>query len=619
MPFVQYTPFIQILQTFILIVALLASFSSSSSSSISSSISNIAGNVQLYPVEEYNFEGNVDLESLLRRGWSVFDSLEHKRVGSSSNWAITSDRMVQSSVMDGSVSSYYDGTILRRSLATGWSDLEVETNMKFSRGAEPGLSIAKEGTIGIIFRVTNDGNYYRAYISTWSNSLILDQVIDYQHRTLSTINMTVINNNQNIKLVVRAISARITVFIDDENVIDVIDPLHEKATGTVGLYVSGTLLSSSFDYLRVSPPPSLLEFTKVDGSTSNDLNYGVPYYGYERGNDIMYRVTLSYCGQAFSSSGDNGLWIRVILNDPRVASLVRSPLLYVGCGPAATNVHNLVVVHPNTQGKIVLNHVTKDNGDEINKATRGSHIISVDKTATPILIETYSTHYLQPGDIIQLVGIDDMPLLNGRSFHVGRVFSEVNKFELKGIGPSSIVDASGILSLGVYAQKNGRWTGKVISNMGSVHLHVQPTQPGPPSPKSVDGVFPSGHITISWDPPTNGYDGSPLPCAESIIDGYIIVRDDGLKKGGRGYRSTEFVDYQVEPGNTYKYVIHAVCANGIVGVGSAPIVTNTGNIFIVIVIIDTNFYLTLLMKNDHTNIIIQRFHLYFHFSFFMYF
>ena len=62
-----------------------------------------------------------------------------------------------------------------------------------------------------------------------------------------------------------------------------------------------------------------------------------------------------------------------------------------------------------------------------------------------------------------------------------------------------------------------------------------------------------------------------------FIDGYIILRHDGLRNGGRGYRKTEFIDYQVGSGQEYKYVIHAVCANGVIGRGSTPIVANTAS------------------------------------------
>ena len=479
----------------------------------------------VFPVEDYPFDGSADQTELINRGWTVVDSDQHQKIDSTestSKWIIdNSNGMVQDQVMVGVVSPHHEGTLLRRPLTTGWSDVDVETSLKLNRGANPGATSAKEGTIGLIFRVTNDHTYYRAYFSTWSDTLVLDRMVDSQQSTLSTVNLTTIANNVEVKLKIRAVSSRITVFVNDQNTMDIIDPVHEKTTGSVGLYVSGTLASSSFDYLRVSPPPSLLMFTRQDGTVSNNVHYGVPYAGFAQGNDIAYRVKLAYCGPDLSSSGDDGLWIRVILDDPHVAALVHSPLLYVGCGTVGTaeaNVHNLVVVRPNVPGQVVLNHVTKDNGDEINQATRGTVIVAIDTTATPLVVKTLTPHYLQPGDTIRLIGLHTMPLLNGKAFQVGKVVADStasapkHTFELKGIGPTSVVN--GNFQLGVYGQKNNRWMGQVLSDMSTVHIHVARTQPGPPSPKSVEGVFPSGHVTIAWDPPAGGYDGSPLPCAE---------------------------------------------------------------------------------------------------------
>ena len=224
----------------------------------------------VFPVEDYPFDGSADQTELINRGWTVVDSDQHQKIDSTestSKWIIdNSNGMVQDQVMVGVVSPHHEGTLLRRPLTTGWSDVDVETSLKLNRGANPGATSAKEGTIGLIFRVTNDHTYYRAYFSTWSDTLVLDRMVDSQQSTLSTVNLTTIANNVEVKLKIRAVSSRITVFVNDQNTIDIIDPVHEKTTGSVGLYVSGTLASSSFDYLRVSPPPSLLMFTRQDGT-----------------------------------------------------------------------------------------------------------------------------------------------------------------------------------------------------------------------------------------------------------------------------------------------------------------------------------------------------------------
>ena len=133
-------------------------------------------------------------------------------------------------------------------------------------------------------------------------------------------------------------------------IVDVIDPKHrERETGTVGLYVSGTLSRTTFDYLRVSPPPPLLDFTSKDGTPFTV----VPFQAYAKGGNVEYRVRLAYCdvNVPLSTSGNDGLWIRVEPDDAQVSTLVTSPLLYVGCRTdVEASAHNLVTLRPNAPG-----------------------------------------------------------------------------------------------------------------------------------------------------------------------------------------------------------------------------------------------------------------------------
>ena len=194
--------------------------------------------IQIYPIEDYSFSGNYNGNELKKRGRTFIDAPEQKEKSKSSKWEIKYSKMEQSNLLDSSV-PYHHGTVLRRPLSMGWSDVDLETTIAFNRGSS---SPSKQGTAGLIFRMTNDQTYYRAYVSTWSNTLVLDRVIDAQHRTIATTGMAAISNDQTFVLKVRAISSRITLYIDNVIVIDVIDPKHrERESGTIGLYVSGSL------------------------------------------------------------------------------------------------------------------------------------------------------------------------------------------------------------------------------------------------------------------------------------------------------------------------------------------------------------------------------------------
>ena len=247
--------------------------------------------IQIYPIEDYSFSGNYNGNELKKRGWTFIDAPEQKEKSKSSKWEIKYSKMEQSNLLDSSV-PYHHGTVLRRPLSMGWSDVDLETTIAFNRG-----SSSKQGTAGLIFRMTNDQTYYRAYVSTWSNTLVLDRVIDAQHRTIATTGMAAISNDQTFVLKVRAISSRITLYIDNVIVIDVIDPKHrERESGTIGLYVSGSLDRTKFGYLRVAPPPSLLEFTYKDGtvpSSTASVSIGIPFVGYAQGRLKNCSLTLT--------------------------------------------------------------------------------------------------------------------------------------------------------------------------------------------------------------------------------------------------------------------------------------------------------------------------------------
>ena len=266
------------------------------------------------------------------------------------------------------------------------------------------------------------------------------------------------------------------------------------------------------------------------------------------------------------------MWIRVEHDDTQVASLVTSPLLYVGCSPKPEDsVHNLVTLHPNKLGDVSIRHVTIEDGGASTTATRGGSIVAITTSTSPITVETSSPHRLSKGDTVRMVALYNMPLLDGKTYQIGNVVS--NKiFELDSFDASTLGG-----SIGTYSQKESRWTGRVLSDMSTVQVQVTHTKPGPPSMEAVEGIFPSGHVTISWNPPTIGVEGSPLPCKDgATIDGYVIVRNDGARHGGRGYRTTSFVDYKVSPGQTYTYVVHAVCSDGIIGIGSDELECKTG-------------------------------------------
>ena len=90
--------------------------------------------IQIYPIEDYSFSGNYNGNELKKRGWTFIDAPEQKEKSKSSKWEIKSSKMEQSNLLDSSV-PYHHGTVLRRPLSMGWSDVDLETTIAFNRGS----------------------------------------------------------------------------------------------------------------------------------------------------------------------------------------------------------------------------------------------------------------------------------------------------------------------------------------------------------------------------------------------------------------------------------------------------------------------------------------------------